>query len=397
MIETFKGLGNYANGLDASRVVYILNALTGQVDGPGNLILKEWAPLQPPLTVPEARKTKSSKPPLHVAMGYPLAPDLPTQLLPKAILEGRPYPIKGLFFQCTNPVMSEPNTELYRKAVQALELSVAIDTYFSETAAECEFVLPEASFYERAEIRQSLAMPPEAILCVPALPAFHEARPVYEIVRGLAEKMGYGDLFRWDSWEEWGRRIIKDLPQDLDRMKKTGFWSGELKYHKYRQSGFATPSGKIDLMSDAFAQHGYNALPEYRDRSVIPDADYPFQLINSKFEMHCNLTTQNNPILMAIRGENWAELNTADAERLGIRDGDRIEVASPQAAVTIKAKVRSGIRPGVVCVRHGHGFGHWQGIAKGRGTHINPILGTNVNPISGGIGYNECKVRIRKV
>jgi thiosulfate reductase/polysulfide reductase chain A len=397
IVETFKGLGNYANGLDASRVVYILDALTGQVDGPGNLILKDWAPLQPPLSIPEDRKTKPSKPPLHVAMGYPLAPDLPTQLLPKAILDGLPYPIKGLFFQCTNPVMSEPNTELYRKAVRSLELSVAIDTYFSETAAECEFVLPEASFYERAEIRQSLAMPPEAILCVPALPAYHEARPVYEIVRGLAEAMGFGDLFRWSSWEEWGRRIVKDLPQDLDTMKKTGFWSGELKYHKYRASGFGTPTGKIELMSEAFAKNGYNALPEYRDRNVIPDADYPFQLVNSKFEMHCNLTTQNNPILLRIRGENWAEINTKDAERLGIHDGDRIEVASPQAAVTIKAKVRAGIRPGVVCVRHGHGFGHWQGIAKGRGTHINPILGTNVNPISGGIGYNECKVRIRKV
>ncbi len=397
MLETFKGLGNYANGLDASRVVYILDALTGQVDGPGNLILKDWAPLQPPLTIPEARKTKPGKPPLHVAMGYPLAPDLPTQLLPKAILEGTPYPVKALFFQCTNPVMSEPNTALYRKAVQALELSVAIDTYFSETAAECEFVLPEASFYERAEIRQSLAMPPEAIICVPALAAYHEARPVYDIVRGLAEKMGYGDLFRWNSWEEWGRRIIKDLPTDLDTLKKTGFWSGELTYHKYTRTGFATPTGKIELMSEAFAKHGYNALPEYRDRQVIPDEAYPFQLINSKFEMHCNLTTQNNPILLRIRGENWAELNTSDAARLGIRDGDRIEVASPQAAVTIKAKVRAGIRPGVVCVRHGHGFGHWQGIAKGRGTHINPILGTNVNPISGGIGYNECKVRIRKV
>jgi anaerobic selenocysteine-containing dehydrogenase len=90
-------------------------------------------------------------------------------------------------------------------------------------------------------------------------------------------------------------------------------------------------------------------------------------------------------------------LNTADAQRLGIKDGDRIEIASPTGQVAIDAKVRPGIRPGVVCVRHGHGFGHWQGIAKGRGTHINPILDTNVNPISGGIGYNECKVRIRRV
>jgi thiosulfate reductase / polysulfide reductase chain A len=397
MIETFKGLGNYSNGLDASRLVYILDALTGQIDGPGNLILKDWAPLQPPLVVPEDRKTKPAKPPLHVAMGYPLAPDLPTQLLPQAILEGRPYPIKALFFQCTNPAMSEPNTELYLKALRALEFSVAIDTYFSETAAECHLVLPEASFYERAEIRQSLAMPPEAIICVPALAPYHESKPVYEIVRGIAERMGYGDIFRWNSWRDWARGIIRDLPMNLEAMEQTGFWSGEMTYHKYRQQGFATPSGKIELLSESFAKHGFNVLPEYRDRKVIPDSEYPFQLINTKFETHCNLTTQNNPILLRIRGENWAELNTADAARLGVQDGDRIELASPQGKVSIKAKVRPGIRPGVVCVRHGHGFGHWQGIAKGRGTHINPILATNVNPISGGIGYNECKVRIRKV
>ncbi|MBI4636633.1 MAG: molybdopterin-dependent oxidoreductase [Candidatus Rokubacteria bacterium] len=397
MIETFKGLGNYSNGLDASRVVYILNALTGQVDGPGNLILKEWAPLQPPVTVPEARKAKIGKPPLHVAMGYPLAPDLPTQLLPDAVLEGKPYPVKALFFQCTNPAMSEPNTERYLAMLRALDFSVAIDTYMSETAAECHLVLPEASFYERAEVRQSLAMPPEAILCVPALAPYHEARPVYEIVRGIAEKMGYGDLFRWDSWEEWARRIVRDLPADLETLKRTGFWSGEVRYHKYREGGFATPTGKIELASESFAKHGYNALPEYRDRKVLPDAAYPFQLINTKFETHCNLTTQNNPILLRIRGENWAELNTEDARRLGIADGDRIEVESPRGKVGIQAKVRPGVRPGVVCVRHGHGFGHWQGIAKGRGSHINPILDTNVNPISGGIGYNECKVRIRKV
>ncbi len=397
MIETFKGLGNYSNGLDASRLVYILDALTGQIDGPGNLILKDWAPLQPPIVVPDERKTKPTRSPLHVAMGYPLAPDLPTQLLPQAILEGQPYPVKALFFQCTNPVMSEPNTELYRRALRALEFSVAIDTYFSETAAECRLVLPEASFYERAEVRQSLAMPPEAIVCVPALPPYHEAKPVYEIVRGIAQKMGYGDLFRWESWEDWARRIVRDLPTDLETMKKTGFWSGELRYYKFKDHGFATPSGKIELLSESFAKHGYNALPEYRDRRVIPDEEYPFQLINTKFEMHCNLTTQSNPILLRIRGENWAELNTNDAARLGIKDGDRIEIASPQGKVTIKAKVRPGIRPGVVCVRHGHGFGHWQGIAKGRGTHINPILGTNVNPVSGGIGYNECKIRVRKV
>src|SRR3989442_13219164 len=78
LMETFKGLGNYANGLDASRLVYILDALTGNVDGPGNLILKPWAPLRPPVRIPKDRRATITPPPLHVAMGYPLAPDLPT-------------------------------------------------------------------------------------------------------------------------------------------------------------------------------------------------------------------------------------------------------------------------------------------------------------------------------
>ncbi len=396
LMETFKGLGNYANGLDASRLVYILDALTGNVDGPGNLILKAWAPLRPPVRIPRERRATITRPPLHVAMGYPLAPDVPTQLLPQAVLHGEPYPVKAIFFQCTNPLMSEPNTARYRSMLRALEFSVAIDTYLSETAAECALVLPEASFYERAEVRLGLGLSAEVLLSMPAVRPFHESRPLYDIVSGIAERMGYGEFFRWGSWEEWARRIVADLPVSLEELKARGFWQGPLQYRSFER-GLPTVSGKIELFAESFAKHGYHPLPEYRERAVVPDAEYPFQLINTKLETHCNLTTQESPLLLRITPENWAELNADDAQRLGVADGDRIEIASPLGRVEILARVRAGIRPGVVCVRHGHGFGHWQGRSRGRGTHINPLIDGGVNPISGGIGYNECKVRVRRV
>jgi thiosulfate reductase/polysulfide reductase chain A len=396
IMEAFKGLGNYANGLDACRTVYILDALTGNVDGPGNLILKEWAPLRPPVRVPRERRAAIGRPPLHVAMGYPLAPDLPTQLLPDAVLRGEPYPVKAVFFQCTNPLMSEPDTARYREMLRALEFSVAIETYFSETAAECALVLPEASFYERAEIRQGLALGADALLCAPALPPLGESRPLYDIVRGLAGRMGFGDLFQWERWEDWATRIVADLPVSLDDLKVRGVWQGPLRHRKFER-GLPTPSGKIELSAQSFARHGASPLPEYRDRAVRPDAEYPFQLVNTKLETHCNLTTQDSPVLLRIAPENWAELNTDDAQRLGIAEGDRIEIASPLGHVEITARVRAGIRPGVVSVRHGHGFGHWQGRSKGRGAHINPLIRASVNPVSGGIGYNECTVRIARV
>jgi anaerobic selenocysteine-containing dehydrogenase len=55
-----------------------------------------------------------------------------------------------------------------------------------------------------------------------------------------------------------------------------------------------------------------------------------------------------------------------------------------------------GVLPGVVCVRHGHGFGHWAELsrAKGRGAHSNSLQEVHVTPVSGGNAYNECKVRL---
>jgi len=100
---------------------------------------------------------------------------------------------------------------------------------------------------------------------------------------------------------------------------------------------------------------------------------------------------------MQIEGENWAELNPVDANRLGIADGDRIEVCSPMAKAAISVRLREAVQPGVLRVLHGHGFGRKMGTAaREKGTHINPLFDTTVNPISGGIGYNECKVNVQR-
>jgi thiosulfate reductase/polysulfide reductase chain A len=113
--------------------------------------------------------------------------------------------------------------------------------------------------------------------------------------------------------------------------------------------------------------------------------------------MHCNIVTQNNPYLMEIVGENWVEIQTTDALKYGITDGSRVVVESPKDNITILAKVVEGLVPGTVCIRHGHGFGHWAmgSVAKGKGAHSNVLMDRHTSPISGANCYNECKVRVR--
>ena len=400
LMDGLKGLVNYTTGLDALRTVFALNVITGNIDGPGNLILKELAPLDMPVDIPEEAITTTEQLPLGPAMGYPLAPDMPTQLLPKAVLEGDPYSVKSLFFHICNPAQSDPNTRLFEEMMEAVDLSVTIDIYMSETALLSDFVLPEASTYERAEVRESLWAGPQVVIAQPAIEPLGESRPLYEIMKGLAEKMGYGEYFQWNSWEDWARKQTAYLPVSFEELKEKGVWEGELRYHKFKtDGGLATPTGKFEIYSNMFEDLGHNPLPVFtEEHRVKPDAEYPFQLINCKMQYHCGTHTQNNPYLMAIAGENWVELNAKDALRLGIAEGDRVEVTSPLASVTINAKVSESVQPGVVKVPHGHGFGRKFGtLARGKGTHINPLFETRVNPVSGGISFNECKVNIRKI
>ncbi|MEM3703730.1 MAG: molybdopterin dinucleotide binding domain-containing protein, partial [Candidatus Bathyarchaeia archaeon] len=143
---------------------------------------------------------------------------------------------------------------------------------------------------------------------------------------------------------------------------------------------------------------GQNPLPEFKQPSVAPDEKYPFRLISARMPFQANLVTQNIPMLMDIENENWAEINPKDAEKYGIKNGDYMVIESPLDSLTVKAKVTEGIVPGVVAVVHGFGFGHWSmgNIAKGKGASINKLIDTYVDPISGAVAYNECKVRVRK-
>ena len=393
----FKGSGYYTNGHDAGRACYILDAITGQVDKPGNLHLKDWAAVGPPLAIPEEAKRAPEKDPLHAAMGYPLAPDLPNSRLPDAVINGDPYPVKGLFVQSTNPVMSDPNRDRMLEMFRNLELAVTCEVLMSETALESDIVLPETSFYEHAEVRQGLWLGAEAILCQPAIEPVGEAKPPYEIVKGIGEKMGWGEHFAYETWEDWAATAIAGLPIELDELKEKGFWADRnVKFDKV-PNGLGTKSGKVEIYSHAYADAGFNAYPEYGERSVIPDEEFPLQVTHSKLSMHCNIVTQNNPLLMEICPENWVEINSQDAARYGVTDGAMVVVESPKDKITIRAKVVEGLVPGAVSIRHGHGFGHWAmgQVAKGKGAHSNNLMEIHTNPITGANCYNECKVRVR--
>ncbi len=166
--------------------------------------------------------------------------------------------------------------------------------------------------------------------------------------------------------------------------------------------GFFTPSGKIEFANAKYAEKmdltgtPVDPVPTYKPRQWQPDADYPLYLINWKEASHTHTRSQNNPLLMAIKGSNPLRMNTATAERLGLGDGDEVVVESPYGSIKAVLQVTKGIHPEVVGAQHGFGHRAMGKIAKGRGSAFGDLNRIAFDPLSGQATHKEICVRVRK-
>lgn len=166
--------------------------------------------------------------------------------------------------------------------------------------------------------------------------------------------------------------------------------------------GFATRSGKVELMSPWLAEkkdadgRPVAALPAYEPRKWQPSAEYPLYFINWKEASHTHSRTQNNPWLVEIKPENPMIVHPDTAARFGVADGDMTWVESPHGKVKAKVRVSSRIHREVVGVQHGFGHTALGRLATGRGTSDSALRPTTSDPLSGQALHKEACVRIVK-
>jgi anaerobic selenocysteine-containing dehydrogenase len=113
-------------------------------------------------------------------------------------------------------------------------------------------------------------------------------------------------------------------------------------------------------------------------------AGYDYMLISHKAVQHTQSRTGQNPWLMALQPENWAEISRKDADELGIVTGDWIRIVSPsnKDGMRIKVKVSEHIRPKTIDIPWG--WGHWEFgahayIVDGDSSGSNSLLGRGWN------------------
>lgn len=94
--------------------------------------------------------------------------------------------------------------------------------------------------------------------------------------------------------------------------------------------------------------------------------------------------------------ENWVEINSERARKLGIRDGDRVWVESRKGKIQLKARILPTVAPSLVHIPFGQGhraYGRW---ARGRGSNPNDVILTLEDTLKGFGILSGTRVKITK-
>jgi thiosulfate reductase / polysulfide reductase chain A len=385
----------YGDDTQRIRAIAILNALLGSWGRRGGFYRPakyELAQVQ----IPAFKEPSRSWTDLFPGK-YPVASSIPTNaLIDGSIPENNPgYPVKGWIVNATNLLSTVPDMNNTLKAIQNLDLLVAVDTMPMEITGWADVVLPECTYLERYDaLRAAPHRKPAIALRMPAAEPLNSTKPGYWIVRELSKKLGLESYFPFEKQEDIIDWQLKKIGSSLEEMKTTGVKTFErdaddLYFAEDEQVEFPTDSGKIELYSSYLEQYGFDPLPKYVPHEEPSEGFY--RLIYGRAPMHTFGRTSNNPNLTDLMDENKVWINPKVAKEWGLKDDQEIWLKNQDGAVTdfpVKVRITERIRWDSVYIVHG--FGHTQKqmtrcFGKGA-SDTRLVTKVLVDPIMGGTG-----------
>ncbi|AAU37339.1 MULTISPECIES: formate dehydrogenase subunit alpha [Basfia] len=255
-----------------------------------------------------------------------------TDVFPAAI-KGK---IKGLYICGEDPVVTDPDTNHVINALKSLDFLVVQELFMTETALLADVVLPGRSYAEKDGTFSNTERRVQRVRKAITLPG--NSRLDTDIICELMRRMGYNQpnltaseifdemasvtpSFRGISYE----RLEKEPTQSLQ-------WPCTDQYHP------GTPIMHVGKFARGL---GLFYPTVYTPAKELPDAQYPMMLTTGRILYHYNTRamTGRTEGLMEIAGHSFIEINSADAKRLNIENGERVRVTSRRGTITTEARV----------------------------------------------------------
>ena len=251
--------------------------------------------------------------------------------------------IKGLIVMGENPLLSDPDINHVKKALEKLELLVVVELFMSETASIANVVLPSASFAEKdgtyTNTDRAIQRIRKAVLPV------GESMADWEIICNLSERMGF----------EMGYEKPEEVMTEIASLTPIygGVSYSRLEGESYLQWPCPDKShpGTPYLYQKEFTRgKGFFTPVEYREPDEVTDSEFPFVLVTGRIYYHWHTGTMTRKVETLDREipVGYVEINPADAAKIKIRDRESVKLISRRGELVTQALVTERVQEGVV-------------------------------------------------
>jgi len=386
-IQWGNALEHHTDSVQCARALLILMAVTGNLEVPGGNVNRPAPPLMRPGELVQIKRFPNKKesilsPQFRIAtmMGF-----APSQLIVKAITTGKPHPIRCMYIQGANPLLSYANATETCEAMKKLDFLAVSEIFLTPTAQLADIVLPAATNFEFDDIGH-FGLPHGFILARPKIvePA-GECWPDAKILNELGKRLGYAHDF-WNDMRECLDEILKPAGMAYDDFKTVGILKGKWEYKSYEKNGFKTASGKVEIYSQQLKDWGYDPLPSGHGPAACSDGDpelprdYPLIFTSAKDPFYFHSAYRNIPSLRKASPEPIVLIHPETARRSGIGDGDWVCIETKQGKIRQKAKWNSEIDARVIIASYGWWFPERKDLELCGWKESNVNILTNNNP-----------------
>jgi len=394
------GLTRQRSGTYHQMAILLLNALVGNIDQKGGYGLP--------------RRVRFEE------------PDMPSMVSGIDHLIDEEKRSVGLYLTyLSNPVYADPSGKRIGEILKDEKLIpfyVAADTHITETSLFADMILPVATSFESwgLDSRPALDRIPYIGLRQPLMKPRGEAVSFSHLLGMIGKRIEKGMELDEKGYIRTQLRRIKNLEgiDGIKRLEKDGFWmdpNSTSSYESYRKNGFQTPSRKMELYASRLKKEGLSPFPVYRenDKKLNSNSGELFLIPFTK-----NVASPYNPNakwVSEIFHENPLWINEKTAERLGIQEGDKVEIHSKGVKAEVQVHLAQSVHPEVVAIARG--LGHWAygHVAKGekfkssdpdtsfiwwnngKSFHVSWLIQEESDKVSGGISAIPTVVKIKKM
>jgi anaerobic selenocysteine-containing dehydrogenase len=320
--------------------------------------------------------------------------------------------VHAMFVYNSNPAAIAPDqSQVLRGMARADLFTVVHEQFFTDTADYADVVLPATTFLEHKDVQGAYGHYYVG-LSNQAIEPRGEARSNVWVFSRLAKRMGFTEECFEDTPDDLIAQALsqrKTQPKWFEGISaKTLDAAGghiRLKFEAEAKGGaflpfaegpFATPSGKVEFYSEAFAAKGLDPLPGFvapKESRHGEVGEYPLEFLPRKADNYMNSTFGNSAGHQKMENGRLGtlEMHATDAAARGIGNGDAVEVFNARGRLELTARVDGTVPQGVVASRLS-----WNKLSAG-GHNVNLLTSRRLTDFGGGPTFYSTLVDVRKV